>query len=91
MPPTNSPWKSTYMRQRITEVNWKSRTVTPEKILKGHDDHVITCLQFYGNKVLSGSDDTTLKVWNALNGRVRTFFFRLIRSLISDIDIDYSN
>ena len=32
------------------------------KVLKGHDDHVITCLQFFGNRVVSGSDDNTLKV-----------------------------
>jgi hypothetical protein len=31
-------------------------------VLKGHDDHVITCLQFSGNRIVSGSDDNTLKV-----------------------------
>lgn len=39
-------------------------------ILKGHDDHVITCLQFCGNQVVSGSDDNTLKVWSVLTGKV---------------------
>ena len=34
----------------------------PVQVLKGHDDHVITCLQFSGNRVVSGSDDNTLKV-----------------------------
>ena len=33
-----------------------------QKILKGHDDHVITCLQFSNNRIVSGSDDNTLKV-----------------------------
>ena len=32
------------------------------QVLKGHDDHVITCLQFSGNRIVSGSDDNTLKV-----------------------------
>ena len=32
------------------------------KVLKGHDDHVITCLQFSGSRIVSGSDDNTLKV-----------------------------
>ena len=39
-------------------------------MLKGHDDHVITCLEFCGNKIVSGSDDNTLKVWSAVNGKV---------------------
>ena len=34
------------------------------QVLKGHDDHVITCLQFSGNRIVSGSDDNTLKVLN---------------------------
>ena len=38
--------------------------------LKGHDDHVITCLEFYGTRIVSGSDDNTLKVWSAITGKV---------------------
>ncbi|CAG2110543.1 unnamed protein product [Medioppia subpectinata] len=39
--------------------------------LKGHDDHVITCLQFnpLSNLIVSGSDDNTLKVWSSESGR----------------------
>ena len=33
-----------------------------QQVLKGHDDHVITCLQFSGTRIVSGSDDNTLKV-----------------------------
>ena len=40
------------------------------QVLKGHDDHVITCLEFSGNKIVSGSDDNSLKVWNAVTGKV---------------------
>lgn len=40
------------------------------QVLKGHDDHVITCLQFCGNRIVSGSDDNTLKVWSAVTGEV---------------------
>lgn len=34
-------------------------------MLRGHDDHVITCVEFCGDKIVSGSDDNTLKVWSA--------------------------
>ena len=44
------------------------------QVLKGHDDHVITCLEFSGNRIVSGSDDNTLKVWSALTGKVSEHF-----------------
>lgn len=44
---------------------------SPTQVLKGHDDHVITCLQFSGDLIVSGSDDNTLKVWSAITGKVR--------------------
>ncbi|CAG9826473.1 unnamed protein product [Diabrotica balteata] len=64
-----SPWKATYMRQHAIEMNWRSAPIRPPKVLKGHDDHVITCLQFSGNRIVSGSDDNTLKVWSATTGK----------------------
>ncbi|XP_053685291.1 F-box/WD repeat-containing protein 7 [Sabethes cyaneus] len=69
MPPISSPWKAAFMRQHIIEMNWRSRPIRTAKVLKGHDDHVITCLQFCGNRIVSGSDDNTLKVWSAITGK----------------------
>ncbi|KAK4015393.1 F-box/WD repeat-containing protein 7 isoform X1 [Daphnia magna] len=66
---TPSPWKATYMRHRNIELNWRVRPVPQPRVLKGHDDHVITCLQFCGNRIVSGSDDNTLKVWSATTGK----------------------
>ena len=57
-----SPWKSSFMRQHNIEMNWRLVPIKTPKVLKGHDDHVITCLQFSGNRIVSGSDDNTLKV-----------------------------
>lgn len=69
MPPISSAWKAAYIRQHTIEMNWRSRPVRKPKTLKGHDDHVITCLQFCGNRIVSGSDDNTLKVWSAITGK----------------------
>ncbi|KAL1518386.1 hypothetical protein ABEB36_002017 [Hypothenemus hampei] len=64
-----SPWKAAFMRQHAIEMNWRYKPIRTPKMLKGHDDHVITCLQFSDNKIVSGSDDNTLKVWSAVTGK----------------------
>ncbi|KAI8430550.1 hypothetical protein MSG28_000785 [Choristoneura fumiferana] len=69
LPRCVSPWKAAYMRQYLIENNWLHKPVNNPIMMRGHDDHVITCLQFYGNRILSGSDDTTLKVWSAITGK----------------------
>ncbi|XP_039997513.1 F-box/WD repeat-containing protein 7-like [Xiphias gladius] len=65
-----SPWKSAYIRQHRIENNWRKGDTREPMVLKGHDDHVITCLQFSGDLIVSGSDDNTLKVWSAITGKV---------------------
>ncbi|XP_021499555.1 F-box/WD repeat-containing protein 7 isoform X1 [Meriones unguiculatus] len=65
----HSPWKSAYIRQHRIDTNWRRGELKSPKVLKGHDDHVITCLQFCGNRIVSGSDDNTLKVWSAVTGK----------------------
>uniref|UniRef100_A0A672JDK7 F-box domain-containing protein n=1 Tax=Salarias fasciatus TaxID=181472 RepID=A0A672JDK7_SALFA len=64
-----SPWKSVYIRQHRIETNWRKGDAREPMVLKGHDDHVITCLQFSGDLIVSGSDDNTLKVWSAITGK----------------------
>ncbi|KAG7162175.1 F-box/WD repeat-containing protein 7-like 1 [Homarus americanus] len=64
-----SPFKAAFMRQHRIEMNWRATPLRQPRVLKGHDDHVITCLQFSGNTIVSGSDDNTLKVWNATSGK----------------------
>ncbi|KAG7221916.1 hypothetical protein INR49_016942 [Caranx melampygus] len=48
---THSPWKSAYIRQHRIDTNWRRGDLKSPKVLKGHDDHVITCLQFCGNRI----------------------------------------
>ncbi|CAK8697091.1 unnamed protein product [Clavelina lepadiformis] len=64
-----SAWKAAYLRQVRIEMNWRDGNEKISKVLKGHDDHVITCLQFNGSRIVSGSDDNTLKVWSAVSGK----------------------
>jgi len=66
---SKSPFKALFMRQSQIEHNWRKGVKRIPKILKGHDDHVITCLEFCGNRVVSGSDDNTLKVWSVTSGK----------------------
>ena len=65
----NSPFKKLYLTKQRVYWNWRTGPLRPSKILKGHDDHVITCLQFCGSRIVSGSDDGTLKVWSAISGK----------------------
>lgn len=68
----SNPWKSTYLTKHRIVHNWRYMELTSPirlKVLKGHDDHVVTCLQFSGSRIVSGSDDNTLRVWNAITGR----------------------
>lgn len=76
---TSSPWKQAYMRQHNIKMNWRTKPIRPPKVLKGHEEHVITCLQFSGNRIVSGSDDNTLKVWSAVTGKVSLFFVYVAR------------
>lgn len=69
MPRIASAWKAAFMRHNTIETNWRSNPIRTPKTLNGHDDHVITCLQFCGNRIVSGSDDNTLKVWSAVTGK----------------------
>ena len=65
----HSPYKKLFMTKQKIYWNWRTGPILSPKVLKGHDDHVITCLQFSGTRIVSGSDDGTLKVWSAVTGK----------------------
>lgn len=64
-----SPYKKMFLRKHKIALNWRYGPTNAHKVLKGHDDYVITCLQFGNNRIVSGSDDHTLKVWSAVTGK----------------------
>ena len=68
-------YKDLFVYCHKLESNWRSNTLRPVSYLRGHDDHVVTCLQFDGVRIVSASDDNTLKVWSAKTGA-------LIRTLV---------
>eukprot|EP00116_Pleurobrachia_bachei_P003071 sb/3463333/ len=61
-------WKRLFLLGQELDENWRTGKNFVRKELKGHDDHVITCLQFHGDRIVSGSDDSTLKVWSVEQG-----------------------
>lgn len=62
-------WKKVFLTQQKIDGNWRTGKSSVKRELRGHDDHVITCLQFYGDRIISGSDDNTLKVWCVTSGQ----------------------
>ncbi|KAF7637313.1 hypothetical protein Mgra_00003281 [Meloidogyne graminicola] len=58
-----SKWKAIYLRNQHISNNWRFRRPNSVCHLKGHDEHVITCLKLRGDRLVTGSDDCTLRVW----------------------------
>ena len=66
-----NPWKRSYACHKHLEYVWQRGEPLPEPLIfKGHEDFVITCLQFDGKRIVSGSDDNTLKIWSVATGKV---------------------
>ena len=63
-------WKQTYAVHFNTHLNWTTRPLPRPLYLKGHDDHVITCLKCTDERIVSGSDDNTIKIWCARTGKL---------------------
>uniref|UniRef100_A0A1I7U2T6 F-box domain-containing protein n=1 Tax=Caenorhabditis tropicalis TaxID=1561998 RepID=A0A1I7U2T6_9PELO len=68
---TRAPDKSKYLRAEKIERNWYLNSIIGSAILRGHEDHVITCMQIHNDLLVTGSDDNTLKVWNIDTGSMK--------------------
>lgn len=65
-------FKSLYRRHYMLKRGWMSNDVAPHHFaFPAHPAHVITCLQFDDDKILTGSDDTLIHVYDTKTGALR--------------------
>lgn len=68
-------FKSIYMRHHLIRKTWmqdEKGGVTPRHIaFRAHQRHVVTCLQFDADKILTGSDDARINVYDTKTGALR--------------------
>ena len=65
-------FKSIYRRHHLTRECWMQDDIKPSHIaFRAHQRHVVTCLQFDGDKIVTGSDDTSINVYDTKTGALR--------------------
>ncbi|KAJ5662502.1 uncharacterized protein N7477_010118 [Penicillium maclennaniae] len=65
-------YKSLYRRHHAIRRGWMKPEVKPQHIaFRAHDRHVVTCLQFDTEKILTGSDDTNINVYDTKTGALK--------------------
>ncbi|KAI8815408.1 WD40-repeat-containing domain protein [Cladochytrium replicatum] len=63
-------WKHIYKQHKLLQRNWRDDVRTSRSIT-GHDEAVY-CLQFDDDKIISGSRDDTIRVWDMKTGALRS-------------------
>ncbi|KAH9974236.1 WD40-repeat-containing domain protein [Lactifluus volemus] len=61
------PWRDLYQTRSALDARWTSSVPHPN-YLRGHGDSVY-CLEFDSKRIISGSRDQTIKVWDIRTGR----------------------
>ncbi|KAJ5679813.1 hypothetical protein N7462_008057 [Penicillium macrosclerotiorum] len=65
-------YKALYRRHHAIRRGWMNPEVKPQHIaFRAHDRHVVTCLQFDTDKILTGSDDTNINVYDTKTGAMK--------------------
>lgn len=65
-------YKSLYRRHYLIKRNWMSEDTKPHHLaFRAHSNHVVTCLQFDPDKILTGSDDSNINVYDTKTGQLR--------------------
>jgi F-box and WD-40 domain protein CDC4 len=66
-------FKAIYRRQQCIRSSWMEVGTEPRHMaFRAHGRHVVTCLQFDDDKILTGSDDTKIHVYETGTGALRT-------------------
>ncbi|KAL9106406.1 MAG: hypothetical protein Q9227_008548 [Pyrenula ochraceoflavens] len=65
-------YKSLYRRHYLMRKSWMEDVKPRHVAFRAHDRHVVTCLQFDTDKILTGSDDTNINVYDTKTGALRT-------------------
>ena len=66
-------YKSLYQRHHSIRMSWMNPNIEPRHIaFSAHNRRVVTCLQFDTDKILTGSDDTNINVYDTRTGLLRT-------------------
>lgn len=65
-------YKSIYRRHHLIRRSWMQDDVKPRHLaFRAHQRHVVTCLQFDADKILTGSDDMKINVYDTQTGALR--------------------
>ena len=66
-------FKSLYQRHYLIRKAWMNEEAQPKHLaFRAHHRHVVTCLLFDSDKILTGSDDTKINVYDTKTGALRT-------------------
>ncbi|KAH9988085.1 WD40-repeat-containing domain protein, partial [Russula compacta] len=65
--PLSLPWRELYRTRYTLDARWASSVPQPMHLM-GHADSVY-CLEFDSKRIISGSRDQTIKVWDIQTGR----------------------
>ena len=65
-------FKSLYQRHQLTRKAWMTEDSRPQHLaFRAHHRHVVTCLLFDSDKILTGSDDTKINVYDTKTGALK--------------------
>nr|CAX73663.1 archipelago [Schistosoma japonicum] len=62
-------WKSLYRQDLHTQCNWRNGGPWHPVIVPAHHNHVITCLEVYEEWAITGSDDSSICIWDINTGQ----------------------
>ena len=74
--PETIRYKEIYERHSLIRSNWMDANVRPHHIsFRGHGVAAVTCLEFDRDRVISGSDDSTINIYETRTGRLTKTLF----------------